>query len=317
MDSISLAELFEMEFAVKYMSLAAFCLAALDFLIILMTLFIRSDSVYGNMPYGRISKVLVLSLDIAFAAGAIISFASDSPWIPGVLSVLAGTLVFTVMLIWGIVQMNGVSAVSMEVLETVVGVIEAGDENLDGHSLHVQNLTMLIYDNLPLGIRKSINPINMQYASLLLDIGKHGIPRSIIDKKGKLLPEEKELIQRHPEICVKLLEGIPSFKNVATWVKYHHERVDGSGYHKLKGSEIPIESRILAVADTYSAMTMERSYKPSLTHEAAIAELRIVAGRQLDAAIVDIFCSIPAQKVAECMADAKLRMKKYEAGSFR
>ena len=292
-----------MEFAVKYMSFAAFCLAALDFLIILMTLFIRSDSVYGNMPYGRISKVLVLSLDIAFAAGTIISFASDSPWIPGVLSVLAGTLEFTVLL--------------MEVLETVVGVIEAGDENLDGHSLHVQNLTMLIYDYLPLGIRKSINPINMQYASLLLDIGKHGIPRSIIDKKGKLLPEEKELIQRHPEICVKLLEGIPSFKNVATWVKYHHERVDGSGYHKLKGSEIPIESRILAVADTYSAMTMERSYKPSLTHEAAIAELRIVAGRQLDAAIVDIFCSIPAQKVAECMADAKLRMKKYEAGSFR
>jgi HD-GYP domain-containing protein (c-di-GMP phosphodiesterase class II) len=159
--------------------------------------------------------------------------------------------------------------------------------------------------------------MNLQYASLLLDIGKLGIPRSIINKKGKLLPEERELIQKHPEICMEILSSIPSLKTITFWIKYHHERVDGTGYYHLKGEEIPLASRILAIADTYSAITMDRSYRPSLPYENAISELRLVAGKQLDGELVELFCSIPKSKITVCMNDVRNRMKKYQSGTFR
>ena len=307
----------EFDFAVKYMAVAAVGITIADFIVIVFALFFRNDSVYGNGRFKLLSKITVLAIDAALLCGVFYLFTTPSPSPVIAFSILTGVAMFTIMLAWSLVQMSSVSSLSMEVLETVVGVIEAGDENLDGHSLHVQNLTMLMYDYLPVDIRKNINPMNMQYAALLLDLGKHGIPREIIDKKGKLTPQEKKLIQSHPEICEKLLEGIPSFNTVAKWIKYHHERVDGGGYYKLKGKEIPIASRILAVADTYSAITMERSYRASLSHEEAVAELKIVAGRQLDSKLVDIFCSIPTHKVIACMADVKARMKRYEVGSFR
>ena len=227
------------------------------------------------------------------------------------------SLVISYMHFWGYSNFLNIAECSMEMLEVLVGVIEAGDENLDGHSLHVQNLTMLMYDYLPTKYRININPLNLQFASLLLDVGKLGVPRSIINKSGKLTPEERSLIQKHPEICVDLFKKLPSFNIITKWIKYHHERVDGEGYYHLKGTEIPLASRILAVADTYSALTMDRSYKASIPYESAISEMRLVAGSQLDAELVAIFCSIPRQKVTSCMDDVHTRMKKYQIGDFR
>ena len=213
--------------------------------------------------------------------------------------------------------MGGMQEHILELLESVIGVIEAGDHNLEGHSLHVSKLSLAIYNELPFRRRFSINPYNLQYAALLIDIGKLGIPRSIIDKNGKLDEEEWELVRHHPEIGVKILESIKSFDVILTWIKYHHERVDGSGYYHLSKNEIPYVSRILAVADTYSALTMERSYKATLSYENAISELKFVAGKQLDSEIVDIFCSIPLSKIEQCMDNVRSKMKCYQVGTFR
>lgn len=230
---------------------------------------------------------------------------------------LLGSILIMLLNGWAFGQVQTSERRSMMILETIVGVIEAGDPNLEGHSLHVRNLTMLIYENLPFGQRIRINPRNLEYASLLLDVGKLGVPRSIINKSGKLLPEEWDLIRRHPELAVKILQPITSFDVISNWIKYHHERVDGTGYYHLKNEQIPLASRLIAVADTYSAMTMERSYRATMPHEVAIMELRRAAGTQLDPEIVNIFCQIPYKKIEMSMAEVRKAMDRYEDGDFR
>ena len=301
----------------EYLIIAAVLLLLIDFFITLFALLIRSDAMYKNDGIQFVSNIVLVVLEIALIIASIIIFTHETLSILLAIPLVCTAVMMTIMFFWFFMQMKGLSLRSMDVLETLVGIIEAGDENLDGHSLHVQNLTMLMYDHLPLFARLQINSVNLEYASLLLDIGKLGVPRSIIDKKGKLLPKERELIQRHPEICVDIFNKIPSFATVTYWVKYHHERVDGNGYYHLKGDEIPLASRILAVADTYSAITMDRSYRPSLPYENAISELRLVAGSQLDKKLVELFCTIPKQKIAACMLDVRNRMKKYQSGDFR
>ncbi len=206
---------------------------------------------------------------------------------------------------------------TIDIMEMLIGVIEAGDSNLDGHSLHVHNLTMLLYDYLPFSYKIKVNATDLEYASLLLDIGKLGVAGNILNKSGKLKGAEWEAMRRHPEISVKILGSVKYFDRISDWVLYHHERVDGKGYYKLKGDQIPLASRIMAVADTYSAITMTRSYKPAYTYEDAIAELKLVAGSQLDEKLVRIFCEIPINRIASCMEDVKSRMARYSDESFR
>ncbi len=301
----------------EYLLLASIVLITIDSILYFYFLILRNDAIHKSFFGKTIVDSIVLALEIIFLGITLYVFNNETIFQLYALPIFCIASIFTLMLFWGLFQVNGMSAGTMEILETLVGVIEAGDLNLDGHSLHVQNLTMLIYDYLPLLNRGKIAPSNLQYAAILLDIGKLGIPREIIDKKGKLLPSEKALIQRHPEICVEILSKHKSFWEVATWIKYHHERVDGQGYFHLKGKNIPLASRILAVADTYSAITMNRSYRASLSHESAIEELKLVAGTQLDEELVEIFCKIPKNKILDCMTDVKNRMQKYQVGDFR
>ena len=204
-----------------------------------------------------------------------------------------------------------------EISEALVGILDAGDSNLDGHSLHVCYLTMLLYEYLPLHYRAQINEENLRYAALFHDLGKLGIPGKILNKPGKLEGEEWNSMRRHPEIGVEILKPIRSFDAVSDWILYHHERMDGNGYYKLKGEEIPMAARMIAVADTYSAVVMARSYKARRTHEDSIAVLRMAAGTQLDQELVDIFCSIPAERIEKCSAGVRERMRGYLRADFR
>ncbi|MBO6215868.1 MAG: HD domain-containing protein, partial [Lachnospiraceae bacterium] len=119
-----------------------------------------------------------------------------------------------------------------------------------------------------------------------------------------------QLIKMHPQIAVNILKPIKNFDEVANWIKYHHERMDGNGYNGLKGEDIPLASRIIALADTYSAITMTRPYRPTLNYEDALSELRLVTGSQLDPFLVEIFCSIPRNKVLSCMEDVEEKMSR-------
>ena len=107
---------------------------------------------------------------------------------------------------------------------------------------------------------------------------------------GKLTDEEYEVMKSHPEQAAKMLMGIKKLTVVSNWLRCHHERWDGHGYPKgLKGEEIPISGRIIALADTYDAMTSTRSYRQALTHETAMEEIKRCAGTQFDPVLAELF----------------------------
>ena len=192
---------------------------------------------------------------------------------------------------------------SLEVAETLIGVIEARDPNLNGHSRNVQLLSTCLYKHLPANLKENINFVNFEYAALLHDVGKLGVPESILNKPGKLDPEEWEVMRLHPMIAMDLLKSLPSFDEIKDWILYHHERIDGNGYYGIPGDEIPMAARIIAVCDTYSAVTMRRSYKDERTHEEAMDIIRKASGTQLDPAITQVFMNIPQTELEACMPE--------------
>jgi diguanylate cyclase (GGDEF)-like protein/putative nucleotidyltransferase with HDIG domain len=129
----------------------------------------------------------------------------------------------------------------------------------------------------------------VRLAGILHDIGKAGVPNSILHKPGPLTEEEYEQIKRHPTLGAQIIEH-DSLSDVREWVASHHERPDGLGYPLgLSGGAIPMEARIVAVADAYEAMTSDRPYRDSIGYDAAFAELQRCAGTQFDAFVVEAF----------------------------
>lgn len=199
--------------------------------------------------------------------------------------------------------MNTAKKRSIDIAEVLVSVIDARDPNLNGHSRYVQEVTMLFYQYLPGNIKNAINPVSLEYAALMHDVGKLGVPESILNKPAKLDEEEWKVMRTHPDTGTKILKPIDNLASIAPWIEYHHERPDGKGYHGLTDAEIPIPAKIIAIADTYCAITQRRSYKPPRSHEDAIEIIKEVAGTQLDKELAGIFITIPKEKLTRCMPE--------------
>ena len=174
-------------------------------------------------------------------------------------------------------------------LAVVLDLAEAVDVRFSGsarHSETVGRYAELMARELGLSERR-VGRVRL--AGLLHDIGKVGVPDAILLKPGKLTDEERKVIIRHPELGAQILEH-PSLRDVQAWVLAHHERPDGSGYPRaLFGPELPLEARIVAVADAYEAMTSDRSYRDAVAQEEARAELLRCAGTQFDPGVVAAF----------------------------
>ena len=175
-------------------------------------------------------------------------------------------------------------------LKTIQGfakALEESDKYTRGHSERVAVYARLIAEGLGLDERQ----VELAYqAGLLHDIGKIGIAYEKLNKPGKLTADEVAMFRRHPTIGVRILEGIPFMRDLIPGIKYHHEHYDGSGYPEgLKGKDIPLLGRIIAVADTYDAMTSDRPYRKALPHEVAKAELIRCSGSQFDPDVVEVF----------------------------
>jgi HD-GYP domain-containing protein (c-di-GMP phosphodiesterase class II) len=129
----------------------------------------------------------------------------------------------------------------------------------------------------------------LQWASILHDVGKIGVPEKILNKTGRLDDEEYRIIKEHPVKGFNILRPLEQLSNALPGILHHHERYDGTGYPKgLKGEEIPFQARIIAVADTFDAMTSERAYRPAKSPEEAMAIIENVAGAQLDPYLVSV-----------------------------
>ena len=136
-------------------------------------------------------------------------------------------------------------------------------------------------------------------AALLHDIGKIGVPRSVLHKSGGLDQAEQALVRLHPILGASILSTIDELREFAPYVMHHHERFDGNGYpNGLSGSEIPIESRIILVADAFDAMTTDRHYSYAATEDYAVSELHLWAGRQFDPSAVEALLHILSGRAA-------------------
>lgn len=190
---------------------------------------------------------------------------------------------------------------SFSTVEALVNTIEAKDVYTQGHSKHVASLSVCLYDHLPRQDKKTINKHMLRYAGFLHDIGKIGVSDTIINKVGVLTDEEREEMKKHPQIGKDIISSNVMLSSIGDWILYHHERIDGSGYHGLKDEEIPLEAKIISVADTYSALTTDRSYHKGKDHTRALEIMQEVAGSQLDKTLIDVFSKISVKELKKCV----------------
>ncbi|MBI3664390.1 MAG: HD-GYP domain-containing protein [Acidobacteria bacterium] len=175
--------------------------------------------------------------------------------------------------------------------------LDLKDLNTGVHSTRLAEWAMRVAEQLGVGESELHD---LEVASILHDIGKVGVPDAILNKPGKLTPEERELINKHSEYGWAILRPIPGFERVSLFVLHHHERIDGKGYPAgLKSEEIPLGARIVAVVDAFDAMVSDRAYRKGLPPEEALRRLRVDSGTQFDSVIVEKFSRLAIQELPE------------------
>jgi HD-GYP domain-containing protein (c-di-GMP phosphodiesterase class II) len=185
---------------------------------------------------------------------------------------------------------NGAVCAIRTGVHDLVARIDAHDGYTAGHSSEVVGWSCALGERLRLSLP---DMLELELGALLHDLGKIRLPDEILRKPGPLEPAERELVNRHPVWGAALLERVPGLEPVATVVRFHHERWDGSGYPDgLQNDRIPVASRIVAVCDAYQAMTSTRPYRAALPPAAAASELRARAGTQFDPALVDCLVDV-------------------------
>lgn len=172
-------------------------------------------------------------------------------------------------------------------IRSLAEAIDAKDPSTRGHSDRVSKYAVMLGRQLGFGDRALEQ---LKYAGYLHDVGKIGIPDRLLGKPARLSAEEWKLMKRHPIVSARILDPVRIAPAVKAAVRHHHERFDGKGYpYGLAGGSIPLEARIIAVADSFEAMTSDRPYRKALTEHEAANELRRCAGTQFDPDCVDAF----------------------------
>ena len=184
----------------------------------------------------------------------------------------------------------------LETVEALANALEANDEYTSSHARWITDLALKVGQELGL---EGVSLKRLELGALFHDIGKIGIPETILSKPGPLTPEEREIVETHPELGEKIIAPIDRLEEVRPIVRHCHERYDGAGYpDRLAADEIPIESRIILVCDAYHAMTTDRPYRKRLTAVEALRRLHDAAGTQFDPRVVDVCARVLASRGA-------------------
>ncbi|MDK2809236.1 MAG: hypothetical protein PWP24_1974, partial [Clostridiales bacterium] len=172
-------------------------------------------------------------------------------------------------------------------MEVILSTLHEKNPREEQHSRRVANICEFIAKEMGMPVREQKR---IRTAGLLHDIGKIGIQEYLLNKPGRLTKEEYEEICRHSEIGYRILSAAPNMADIAEIILSHHERYDGAGYPKgIAGDNIPLYSRIVSIADTFDAMTSDRSYRKAMLFGDALAELERSAGSQFDPELVAFF----------------------------
>ena len=185
---------------------------------------------------------------------------------------------------------QSVERLSLQMVQSLANAIDAKDSYTNGHSTRVAKYSVMIAEKMGYSGEQLER---LQYAALLHDIGKIGIPEAIINKPAKLTDEEYAVIKTHPQIGANILKEIAEIPEISIGARWHHERYDGHGYpDHLAGDSIPELARIIGVADSYDAMTSNRSYRGRLPQEAVLSEMDKGRGSQFDPQIADVMIEL-------------------------
>jgi len=177
-----------------------------------------------------------------------------------------------------------------QVLKLLIKIVEEIDPYTKGHSLKVYRYVVKLARKLHLSKKESEI---IGRAALLHDIGKIVVDKKILNKKGKLTKQEFAVIKTHPLVGVEIVKEVEHLAASCPHILYHHSKFNGEGYPKHRlGRDIPIGARIIAIADSYDAMTSDRPYRKAFDKEYAIKELKRCSGKQYDPRIVNIFLEI-------------------------
>jgi HD-GYP domain-containing protein (c-di-GMP phosphodiesterase class II) len=175
-------------------------------------------------------------------------------------------------------------------VETLIRALQARDPYTSGHSTRVSRYCLLIADKLSFSTKEK-HPVYL--AAMLHDIGKIGVPDTLLQRPGKLTPDEMDVVREHPHMGASMIRMLGEMHPIVPLILHHHEAYDGTGYPDgLKGDQIPLISRIIAVADSYDAMTSDRPYRERRKKAYAIEELRVCSGTKLDPSVVTAFLEV-------------------------
>ncbi|KAB2974682.1 HD-GYP domain-containing protein [Streptomyces sp. SS1-1] len=214
-------------------------------------------------------------------AGLMMAVLWQSPYGP-----VAALLVLLPMCVswWVFAQYHREHAAHQATIRALVQAVDIKDGYTRGHSERVGHASMMIARELGLGDERVEV---LRFAGILHDVGKLGVPTRLLRKDGPLTPEERRIIELHPEYGHEMVRGISFLGEARAAVLHHHERLDGSGYpYGLRGSQIPEPARVVAVADAFDAMTSTRSYSRARPVPVALRELERCAGSQFDPRMV-------------------------------
>ena len=185
------------------------------------------------------------------------------------------------------VLFGDVKSLFIGTVRSLASAVDAKDPYTLGHSQRVTQYALAVAQDLPLSASETED---LQLAALLHDVGKIGLPDEILLKAGKLTEDEWEQVRKHPIWGEEILRPIKQLRRVASWIRHEHERWNGGGYPDgLRGAEIPLPSRIIAVADAFDAITSDRSYRKAIPVRDATAILESAAGSEYDPEVVAAF----------------------------
>jgi HD-GYP domain-containing protein (c-di-GMP phosphodiesterase class II) len=217
----------------------------------------------------------------------------DEGFSPQKLRLLAGLSHQAKLALANATNFNRLRRTMFSTVEALANAAEANDRYTSTHAREIKELAMRVAGEMKLPHEQMEQ---LELGALFHDIGKIGVATSILRKRGPLTPEERELIEKHPEWGERILSPIDELADVCPIVRHCHERWDGAGYpDALAGDAIPVESRIIFVCDAFHAMTTERPYRSALPVEEAVRRLREGAGTQFDPEVVEVFLRIAGQ----------------------
>ena len=281
---------------------AAHAILIITFLAVILTFWIRYWNHRSRSDCLLFFGLLITMLSVIFEAISVYYKVSVSGVFVGIaiLILLFINVIYTIHIIRDIIKRQqqeeldkrkkNIEEMSLQLMQMLSTTIEAKDEYTKGHSHRVAEYSVLIARELGWN-EKELS--NLKNAAHLHDIGKIAIPDTILNKPSKLSEEEFSIIKEHTIIGANILKNISLIDHVQEIVRNHHERYDGNGYPDgLKGKEIPLHARIVAVADSYDAMSSQRIYRNQLPSEKIIQELENNKGTQFDPKITDIFLKL-------------------------